>query len=415
MRETLQEILQTSKEALTSAGFREWLSTSNRAAVNKVLLAGKPVHGVPATVAVHQWTAMQKLRKKAPELTEQPGILFPPNFFLEQTSSQQSCIAKGQLLAQLQAKSIIDITGGFGLDAIFLSKQVQYTHVEHQEYLQQIAKQNFETLNLPITSVPDDGLTYLAMHAGETDWVYADPQRRDSSNQRSFHLEDHQPLPSEVIAAAQKKSVAGILFKLSPMVDLGLLLKQDIPHYHKAVVVIEVKQEVKEIVWILSKNPLGFTLQYVHVDGKNQTHAVDHPNFPPKKDPLQKTENLPEYLYVPNPGLVKSGLTDTLAAELGLNSVDDPLKLFGGKDIETPFYRQFRAVSPVPTNTSALKKALQGKHYHIISLHPKIKPEVLAQKLKLVPKGNLYLIFWMDAGKSAGYLAERTPNASETL
>lgn len=408
----LEEISNTSKEALTSSDFRQWLNTTNASAVNKALIRGTVIFGVPASVAAHQWQAIQKLKKKAPELVRNQNIIFPPNFFLEQTSSRQSCIAKIQWFKKLNVANILDVTGGFGLDAVYLSPHFKYTHIEHNPSLQMVAAHNFRALGLNVDTLAQDGIQYLIDQISLDDWVYADPQRRDENNSRSFLLEDHIPTPADIIFHA-KKLAKGCIIKLSPMVDISMLLKQETAPFYSAAIVIEVKQEVKEILWILSRESLDFEIGYAHVNNQEQVRSILNPTYDPFLPIEHDTSNIDPYICIPNPGLVKSKLQAHVAQHHNLKWLDDHKRYFSGTlHPASPLVRCFRKLSELPTSTAKLKKSLKGANYHVISAHPKMPAEQISSKFGLIPKGDKYIIIFQQLGKSVAFLTEKCETVS---
>ena len=99
-----------------------------------VLLA-KPVFvGVSQKELAQQIEAKKKCKDKLPTWFEKRGIYYPNKLHIEQTSSEVTARYKSQLVS---GKSLIDLTGGLGVDTYFFAQQipevyhcaVSYTHL----------------------------------------------------------------------------------------------------------------------------------------------------------------------------------------------------------------------------------------------------------------------------------------------
>ena len=76
---------------------------------------------------------------------------------MEQCSSELTAEYKSSLV---KGKTLIDLTGGMGVDTAFLSDNFEKTfYVEMQEELCEIAKHNFKVLNKNIEVVNDKALS----------------------------------------------------------------------------------------------------------------------------------------------------------------------------------------------------------------------------------------------------------------
>ena len=91
--------------------------------VHELALMKTPA-GVDRTLALCQIEARQMLSKKVPSWANQPDLLFPPHLSIEQCSSEATAQYKADLL---QGTSLVDLTGGLGIDCCFLSQRFQQT------------------------------------------------------------------------------------------------------------------------------------------------------------------------------------------------------------------------------------------------------------------------------------------------
>jgi protein-L-isoaspartate O-methyltransferase len=116
------------------------------------------------------------IANKLPSWAENMSILFPAKISLEQCSSEATALYKASLVS---GESLVDLTGGFGVDCSFLSKNfTSVDYVEQNEELCQIAEHNFAALGLNIRVNNEESVSFLA-DMPSVDCIYIDPARRD--------------------------------------------------------------------------------------------------------------------------------------------------------------------------------------------------------------------------------------------
>ena len=77
-------------------------------------------------------------------MTNHENIYYPNKLNIEQTSSEPTANYKATLL---EGNSLIDLTGGFGVDCYSFSKKFsQVTHCEISEELSKIVTHNYKKL-----------------------------------------------------------------------------------------------------------------------------------------------------------------------------------------------------------------------------------------------------------------------------
>lgn len=178
--------------------------------------------------AVAQIAARQKGQRKLPEWAANDAVIFPPAVSLEQCSSAQTAAFKQQIAS---GKSLVDLTGGFGVDAYYLGQHFEeVVYVERQEKLSAIAKHNFSVLPNAGSKYRvhcADAITFLNTLEDKVDWMYLDPARRGGGNQKLYQLADCEPnVVSHWDVLAMKSR--HILIKASPMLDI----KEEIGRAH---------------------------------------------------------------------------------------------------------------------------------------------------------------------------------------
>ncbi|MBO7540292.1 MAG: SAM-dependent methyltransferase, partial [Bacteroidales bacterium] len=100
---------------------------------------------VDVAFAVQQIEGRRKARAKLPELASNPDFVFPPKLNLEQASSELTADYKARRF--VEGKTVIDITGGLGIDSLFFARRAKkVVYIEQNHELFEIAKHNFKVL-----------------------------------------------------------------------------------------------------------------------------------------------------------------------------------------------------------------------------------------------------------------------------
>src|SRR5690606_24276832 len=96
-----------------------------------------PIHEIAGQIA-----SRQKAKTKLPEWFSNPEIIFPPKENLEQASSEITAKFKARWVS---GNSIIDLTGGSGVDLYYMSAALPFaSYVEMNEDLCKLVEHNFE-------------------------------------------------------------------------------------------------------------------------------------------------------------------------------------------------------------------------------------------------------------------------------
>lgn len=358
--------------------------------LSTLILSGSPFEGISAKELAQQIQGKRKAKAKLPTWYTKNSIYYPPTLNLEQTSSETTASYKSTLVS---GSTLIDLTGGFGIDDYFFAKKVQQViHCELHAPLSEIAEHNFTILEQKnITTVVGNGLDILKEQT-TVDWIYVDPSRRHDSKGKVFFLEDCLPnIPANLDLLFSKSK--NILLKTSPLLDLqiGINALQNVKEIH----IVAVGNEVKELLWILDKSFVGdvkiTTVNILKTEQEEFSFLLkdEAEQFPDLGAPMQ-------YLYEPNAAILKSG------GFISVGTTYDVKKLH----IHSHLY------------TSNLKIDFPGRRFEIQAVYPYQKkiiaktgitkanittrnfPESVAtlrKKLKIKDGGNTYLFFTTDS------------------
>jgi len=194
---------------------------------------------------VEQIEAKKKSAKKLPTWFNANNIYYPKKINIEQTSSEITARYKSEYIA---GKSLLDITGGFGIDSYFFSKKIDTTlHCEIDKKLSEIVRHNYQILGVKnINTICADGIVYLKENNQLYDWIYVDPSRRSNIKGKVFQLSDCLPNIGRHLNLLFKRSKK-ILIKTSPLLDIskGISELKNVAALH----IVAVNNEVKELLW----------------------------------------------------------------------------------------------------------------------------------------------------------------------
>ncbi len=357
--------------------------------INKLILSGSPFDNVSPQELAQQIAGRVKARQKLPTWFAQRGIYYPPTLNLEQTSSETTAIYKSKLVS---GNTLIDLTGGFGIDDYFFARHIQKViHCELHSELSHITAHNFKVLGVHnCVTIASDGLEILK-NQKNVDWIYIDPSRRHESKGKVFFLEDCLPnVPASLELFFSKSN--NILIKTSPLLDIqtGINALKQVKEIH----IVAVNNEVKELLWILDK---AFTGD-VAIKTMNIQKAANQEFSFILKDEAKQTIDfaLPKtYLYEPNSAILKSGGFLSIANAFGLQKLHIHSHLYtSDEQIDFPG-RRFRIVSVLPYQKKILSKAGITRANITIRNFPE-SVATIRKKLNIKDGSENYLFFTTD-------------------
>jgi len=354
--------------------------------LNRLILSGSPFEDISPQELAQQISGRLKAKNKLPLWFSKTNVYYPPKLNIEQTSSEITALYKSSLVS---GKSLLDVTGGFGIDDYFFAKKMEAViHCELNENLSQIAAHNFKILEIKnIKTIFGDGLEVLK-NESTLDWVYIDPSRRHDHKGKVFFLEDCLPNIPQHLEDILKKS-NNILIKTSPLLDIkvGLTSLKHVKEIH----VVALENEVKELLWVIDKAFSGDVLIKT-INLRKSNHQKFQ--FLQKEEVVQKvTYGLPElYLFEPNASILKSGGFATVASTFGVKKLHKNSHLYtSNKNIDFPG-RIFRVISIFPYHKKALSKTNITKA-NITTRNFGESVAVLRKKFKIKEGGDNYLFF----------------------
>lgn len=375
-------------ESLLLPQVQEFITKNVGADISRLAFAKNPFPDVDYKAVLNQISAKTKAKSKLPTWFSANEIIYPSKVSVEQTSSEKTAGYKAQLVS---GERLIDLTGGFGVDDYYFSKQVkQVTHCEIDPELSQIAQHNFKMLNAAnINCECADSSEILKQSETRFDWIYVDPSRRHDAKGKVFMLADCVPNVPSLLDFYFYYS-DNILIKAAPILDITSAVSElrNVREIH----IVAVDNEVKELLFVLSKGFLGNPgIFAVNLTAGNTQTFLYHPD----KDDNAPEFSLPaDYLYEPNAAIMKSGAFDAVSTRFGLGKLHKHSHLYTSDSLLENFPgRVFKIDRALDYNKENMKQWLAGKQANVSVRNFPDTVEALRKKWKISDGGNVFCFF----------------------
>jgi hypothetical protein len=352
----------------------------------KLILKGSPFPLVNIKEIVEQIISKKKCEKKLPVWFHTKSIYYPNKLNIEQTSSELTAKYKAELVS---GNSLIDITGGFGVDCFYFYKKIKnVTHCEIETNLSQIVQYNYKILHADnIRTIPQNGLDYLEKVHKNYDWIYVDPSRRSDVKGKVFLLEDCLPnIPNNLDHLFQ--FTENVLLKTSPLLDISASIKALI--HTKEIHVVAINNEVKELLFVLQKDYREeIIIRTVNLK-KDASELFESSLNQDSKASFALPSN---YLYEPNAAILKAGLFRDISSQLNIDKLHVNSHLYTSIDLTEFPGRRFKIVQSTFFDKKELLKIVPSRKANITTRN---FPQTVAQirkKTGIKDGGNAYLFF----------------------
>ncbi|SNR72944.1 hypothetical protein SAMN06265371_11063 [Lutibacter agarilyticus] len=368
---------------------QDFITKNLKKDITKLVLKGSRFGNVSIQEIAEQIVAKNKCEQKLPTWFTQKTIYYPNKLNIEQTSSEITAQYKSELVS---GNVLVDITGGFGVDSYYFSKTVKnVTYCEINEHLYQIVKYNLKQLNIQnLKTHFGNGLDFLKNSKEKKDWIYADPSRRNDLKERVFLLNDCLPNIPENLTTLFEKS-ENILLKISPVLDISSAINE--LKFVKEIHIVAVKNDVKELLFILENGYLGEiaikTINFTTNRNQYFEFIFQDSSFTTYSEPKK-------YVFEPNAAVLKAGAFYQVAEQLNIDKLHQNSHLYTSNELIKFPGRRFEIKHCVPYDRKQLKKIIPSLKANITTRN---FPETVAQirkKTKIKDGGNLYLFFTTD-------------------
>ena len=354
--------------------------------------------------AINQIAGWQKARHKLSSWTKIEDIVYPPPLSMEQCSSERTAIYKAKLcqrllhecLAEDKETSLIDITGGFGVDFTFMAKEFhKAVYIERQQALCDIVNHNLPLLGLRNARVLKGDAMDLLHEMPVCSVIYADPARRDSHGGRTYAISDCTPDILSAESTLLRKS-SMVIIKLSPMLDIQKTindLQRQQPDVVREIHVVASDNECKELLIVLSNQQIPKRIYCANNNDNLSLTMEEWGDHHPLPITTEDSIYTYPYLYEPNAAIMKAGCFHALTTRYQLKALSASSHLF----LSTTFHdhfpgRKFRISAISTLNKREIRQKLSGiTHANITTRNFPMTATQLRKRLKLNDGGTHYI------------------------
>ena len=273
----------------------------------------------------------------------------------------------------------VDLGCSIGGDTLALAAVTEVVGIDLDPLRLAMAQANVEALGFSEQArfVYADLEQTLPLSPDPTIGFFFDPARRTSAG-RVYSVEDYRPRLSHVRGWLEHYPSMGV--KISPGVDLD-----ELKTYETEVEFISLDGELKEaVLWF---GPLRSTRRRAtRLPGPHTLVAEsDFPqNERERRLPLTEPQ---EFLYEPDPAIMRAGLVEELGLQLGAAQLDpDIAYLTAGQAIETPWARAWAVEAWFPFQLKRLREELRARRVGRVTIKKRgspLQPEELISRLRL--------------------------------
>lgn len=362
----------------------QFISDYRNLSISKIALLLSKHQYLDKNFILNQINGYQKATDKLPEFANNSNILYPSPLSLEQCSSEKTALFKTTIVS---GKSLLDLTGGFGVDAYYFSKKFNsITYVEQNETLFTIASSNFKKLGTTnIASHCTTAEAFLTTNQQLFDVIYIDPARRNLT-QKVFQFEDCTPAVLNLLPSLLAISPT-VLIKTSPMLDIKKAIAQ--LKFVSKVVVLSLKNECKEVLYLLEKKPENL----IKINTVNIGLSTEFFSFTFEEEEAE-TLNYSEpkdYLYEPNTSIMKAGGFKTIASKFSIKKIALHSHLYSSNHYIENFPGRCFKISNIMPYQPKLFFKLGITKANVSCRNFKDNVDLVKKKLKLKDGGETYI------------------------
>ena len=366
---------------------QDYISKNLSTDVFKVILKKQIFPKVTNKEIAEQISAKAKSKKKLPTYFNTPNIYFPNKVNIEQTSSEKTAEFKSKIVT---GNTIIDATGGFGVDSMYFSKEFKKTvYIEENKELFEIVKVNSNKLGLNnIKHLNDDGIEYVKKIDTVIDLLYIDPSRRNKENKKVHFLSDCTPLIDyDLIESLQNFKT--ILIKCSPIIDLKKTIN-DLKVVSK-IYIVGINNEVKEVLFKLNKQSNNdIKIKCIDLSNRDLDFEFNINEIDNKKN--NDNSEVLNYLYEPNSMILKSGAFGLICYRYDVKKLNTNSHLYTSKEL-IDFPGRVFTVNSVVNYSKRNLKDLNISKANITTRNFPIDVKDIRKKSKILDGGEDYLFF----------------------
>jgi hypothetical protein len=375
--------------SILSQNIQDFITQNSGAPITKLALQKNPFPEIDWILILNQIEAKSKAKDKLPTWFATENIIYPSKISVEQTSSEKTAAYKASLIS---GESLIDLTGGFGVDDYYFSKKFKnIAHCEINEDLSAIVKHNFGQLKVGnCVCYADDSANVLKESNQKWDWIYIDPSRRNDAKGKVFMLKDCLPNVPESLNFYFEKTDS-ILIKTAPLLDISAGLSE--LKFVKNIHIIALENEVKELLFEIHNHYQGeITIKTANI----LKQKIETFEFV-LGDSVFPFYHLPQkYVYEPNSAIMKSGGFDEVSVVFDIHKLHKHSHLYTSDELIDFPGRTFEIQKVIPYSKNEMKTELANQQANLTTRNFPDTVENIRKKWKIKNGGNLYCFFTTD-------------------
>ncbi|MBF0695625.1 MAG: class I SAM-dependent methyltransferase [Flavobacterium sp.] len=375
-------------QRILSKNVQRFITSNLTSDISKLALTKNPFPEIDYKVILNQIVAKSKAKEKLPTWFNCDDIYYPEKLSIEQTSSEITAGFKSNLVS---GRSLIDLSGGFGVDDYYFSKKIEnVAHCEYDIDLSAIVCHNFQVMKIDnISTYAGDSLEILKNLNQKWDWIYVDPARRHNHKGKVFMMSDCIPNVPELLPTYFNYS-DNILMKTAPLLDISAGLRE-LPNV-KSIHVVAVNNEVKELLWTLSKSFNGDPIiTCVNITQDESERLV----FNPSTVGISKYSLPKKYVYEPNAAIMKAGAFAAISEIFGIEKLHQHSHLFTSDELIDFPGRRFLVENIVEYNKAEMK-LFSKQRMNVTTRNFPETVEEIRKKWKILDGGKCYSFFTTD-------------------
>ena len=374
-------------KAILDTDVQEYIRDNAQSDIVRISLSKSPFPNISPKELAQQVDGRKRIENKLPLWYNTSGIYYPEKLALEQCSSETTARYKSELIL---GNKVIDLTGGFGVDAAFFSlKAGNVSHCELNKELSDIARQNAETLGFAVNYFHGDGIEKIKLSDDIYDTIYIDPSRRISSR-KVYLLKDCEPdIVKEKELLFQK--CKRLIIKTAPLLDLQSTIKElgSVSEIH----ILSIKNECKEVLYLIDEGSSETDPPITcAVFNKNQTGTFTFRASAESEFALDQYSIPMAYLYEPDVALLKAGCFKLITKEYKVKKLHQHTHLYTSDNLQENFIgRTFKVLAT--WNYRSFVKQQAFRKANIICRNFPEDPDKIRKKLRINDGGVDYLLF----------------------
>ncbi|MDR6940097.1 class I SAM-dependent methyltransferase [Arcanobacterium hippocoleae] len=357
-------------------------------------------------------SALTQIRLRAKALAKFPSAMAAQMLFtadgLEQATRHSISQLHASHFIHHNIRTITDLGCGIGADSIaFAEAGIGVKAIEIDSATATAAQHNLSRYN-HAELIHADG-TRIDFSTLKTDAIWLDPARR-LHGKRINDPERWQPSLSQAISFGRKFKAAGI--KIAPGISY-----QNLPSDAFVTWISTDGNLLDAVIWLGGAAPDSGRAAWVIAAGMDGTCVVNKLTDT-KTDPSNEPVFLPprelrDFIYEPDPAIMRAGLIYRVAEEFDLAPVSARIAyLSTDKEIASPFLSKFKVLEVLPLNPKKARKRLHDLAIGSVEIKKRgtdIAPEVFRKALNLdrTQKKSATLFATQILGKHVLIIAER--------